>query len=302
MEQETFKYSVYGLNIDSQIECPGLYNSEDDTDVSILWGNVPESIEDPVRVTVLSQVKQGEFLIKAPGVASYFIENGTRITVLKYQETDMNALRIYLLGSALAGLLHQRAMFPFHGSSVNINGKTVLLCGPSGSGKSTLAAELFSRGNGFVSDDVSVIVSQDNQLYVQPGYPKFRLWKRSLKILNRMDQDLQQVRSGINKYNLDIAHNFISRPSRLYAIYYLDKNLNNGDIEVSPVEGAARYNELRKATFRKSLLAGHGRLKEHFELCTQISAQVDHYKVDRNPIHLTVQKIADHIENHCLNG
>lgn len=54
-----------------------------------------------------------------------------------------------------------------HASSVAINGRAVLIEGRSGAGKSDLALRLIDRGAVLVSDDYTLVVRRDGQLFAR---------------------------------------------------------------------------------------------------------------------------------------
>ena len=297
-KSKAYKYYVYGIHLESEIECPELMESHEEPEVKITLGLVPELIEQPVRKTPLSEVKPGYFLIKVPNVADYYITGGNSIVVNIQPDGDLAGVKTYLLGSALAGVLVQRGLFPFHGSAVTINGKTIIICGNSGDGKSTLAAELNKRGHAFISDDVSVITISDmGKPIVHPGYANIRLWKNSLNMLDVSSENLDSVRKDINKFNLGIDGNVITKVTEVHSIYFLDKKNRVNDFQVSQVDGIDKFAKLRLATFRKNLLKGHGKFEEHFKLCNDIINHCKLYQLSRNPSVNTVEAIADYLEN-----
>lgn len=51
-----------------------------------------------------------------------------------------------------------------HASTVAIDGRAVLICGPSGSGKSDLAFRMIDRGFTLVSDDQTIVRSDNGRL------------------------------------------------------------------------------------------------------------------------------------------
>ena len=66
-------------------------------------------------------------------------------------------IRLYLLGSAMGVLLHQRGLLPLHANAVEIDGKAFAFMGASGSGKSTLAAWFHDHGYRIIADDVCAV-------------------------------------------------------------------------------------------------------------------------------------------------
>ena len=70
-------------------------------------------------------------------------------------------VRLFLLGSAMGALLHQRGLLPLHTNAVEVGGRAFAFMGKSGAGKSTLAAWFHDRGFRIVADDVCVVGFDD---------------------------------------------------------------------------------------------------------------------------------------------
>ncbi|MDF8332453.1 hypothetical protein [Novosphingobium cyanobacteriorum] len=117
---------------------------------------------------------------------TYLIENGNRITVDRWPGATDREVDIYLTGSALGILLHQRALLPIHCNAVAIGGRAFLFCGDSGAGKSTLAAWFERRGHPLLTDDLCAVQVRPGQPPLAlPGMPRMRLWRQSLELLGR---------------------------------------------------------------------------------------------------------------------
>ncbi len=82
----------------------------------------------------------------------------------------------YLLGPVLAYALRLRGALALHASGIVTHNGAVLIAGPPGAGKSTTAALFARRGATVVTDDVAAITWRDGAAFVQPGYPRVRLW------------------------------------------------------------------------------------------------------------------------------
>ena len=71
-----------------------------------------------------------------------------------------------------------------HATSVEFNGRAVLILGPSGSGKSGLALELMSRGARLVSDDGTKVARRGNRIELSaPANVAERIEARHVGIL-----------------------------------------------------------------------------------------------------------------------
>jgi len=66
----------------------------------------------------------GTAIMRIAGVATYAMRGGRDIDVDVEAGADAAEVRVYLLGSALGVLLHQRGELPLHVSAVVIDGRT----------------------------------------------------------------------------------------------------------------------------------------------------------------------------------
>ena len=137
-----------------------------------------------------------------PGGCGYAVLEGRRIIVDPADGADPRNVRLYLLGSAMGLLLHQRGVLPLHANAVEIDGQAFAFMGPSGAGKSTLAAWFHDQGLRVVADDVCA-VHFDAQLrpWVSQGLPRLRLWKSALEATGRSDGHFQRSYAGDEQWD-----------------------------------------------------------------------------------------------------
>ncbi|NRA11366.1 MAG: hypothetical protein HRT57_05350, partial [Crocinitomicaceae bacterium] len=83
------------------------------------------------------QLNGSQFKLHIPGVATISALNGQSIQIQIIGKLDKINIELYLNGSVLGAILHQRGTLSFHGSSIESKGRGVLFCGDSGAGKST---------------------------------------------------------------------------------------------------------------------------------------------------------------------
>ena len=184
-----FLYQVYGLTIKSEIELPELVPvTARKHDVRIQFGKVPETLESIIEKWPWCIASADEFLFNIDGVAKYHIAGGEKITIERRLGLEGSVpgadIRLWLLGTALAALLHQRSLLPLHVSAIRAPGGTWAFTGESGEGKSTLAGFLHRRfGHDLISDDVSVINPQNTDPVIYPGPRKLKLWADALEYL-----------------------------------------------------------------------------------------------------------------------
>lgn len=175
-------YLVFGLRLESEIELPELLQVEEEAqaDVQISLGEPDENR--PVDM----HSADGFASYRIDGVASYDIADGSKIIVRPDPGTSERNVRLYLLGSVMGMLLHQRGLLPLHATAVECDGSVLAIMGHSGAGKSTLAAWFYDNDYQVVADDVCVVsFDETRKAWVQPGIPRLRLWKDMLDATGR---------------------------------------------------------------------------------------------------------------------
>ncbi len=202
----TDDYQLCGWRVRSDLPLPELVPwsgpAETRPDVTITAGPVPhELIEPRVAGRWRSIGTDGSVLLNIRNVTRILVKNGTSITVEILWKDSMASWRLFLLGSALGFLCHQRGLFPLHAATVKIGGRTVALAGYSQVGKSTLAFELTRRGHGLLSDDVTVL-RMEPRIEVLPAFPRLKLWRATLTALGIETTGLLRVREVMEKYDL----------------------------------------------------------------------------------------------------
>ena len=199
--------TLCGWRVASQFPIPDLapwIGDARDADIVIRLGKVPERLDELVHESPLFQVAaDGRCRFIISEVAAYLIKGGSEIVVDPYIELSSPDIRVFLLGTVLGVLCHQRGVIPVHASCVDINGKAALFAGPSGVGKSTLAAGFMRRGYSVLADDVTVVQPDGRGGYqVFPSFPRLKLWSRSADALGLAYRGEEQSRQELEKYHL----------------------------------------------------------------------------------------------------
>jgi len=205
---ECFLYEVYGLTVKSEIELPELVTVKNrQPQVKIRFGQLPKMIDSVTEKWPWCTASDSEFRFNVKGVAGYHVARGQTITVERRlglpQAVPTTDIRLWLLGTAFAALLHQRGLLPLHVSAVKAPTGLWAFTGNSGEGKSTLAGFLHQRfGYELVSDDVAVIDPNDTAPLIYPGPRKLKLWADALDRLNFNGYRRAQDMSNTDKYQI----------------------------------------------------------------------------------------------------
>lgn len=207
-----FLHVVHGLRVASSIELPDLALADGDTaagvDVDISEGDVPDSLGDQATVGAHWQTDATRMLFEAPGIARYLVSDGRtiRFQPCASHARDDHAIRVYMLGTALGVLLHQRGLFALHASGVATPSGAWLFTGHSGAGKSTLVAWLHRRfGWPILSDDVTVIETANGGIQARSGIPRLRLWRDALAALSVPEDGLVRDLVRFDKFQMPLG-------------------------------------------------------------------------------------------------
>jgi hypothetical protein len=296
-----YHYFAHGLRIASEFACPELAPAtfaDLAADVIICLGQTPAALEDPVKAGGFYQAKPNQFLLALDQIqiARFWVQDGNRITIEPAPGSDEDTIRLFLLGSALGALLHQRGQIILHGSAVETERGAVIFVGPSGVGKSTLAAALQQKGYRVLADDVSSIVYDEaaREAQVHPGLAHLKLWADAAEQLDLSAVATRRVRPELEKYALPLSNPFAQAPVRLCAVYILsDSNL--GEWRIESVAQLQKVEMLVANTYRQRFLVGLGMRQQHFQQITRIASQVRVYRVTRPAIGFCIAELCERL-------
>lgn len=297
LENALLTYRAFGLNLRSSLPLPELLpGSADDVDLEICEGFVPEALDDAAESGLRYQVAPGCLLLRVDGIARYLVEDGRRITVRPEPGADANAVRLFLLGSALGAVLHQRGDLVLHGSAITAKDGAVGFLGRSGIGKSTLAMEFRRRGYSVLTDDLCVVrPNPAGILCAEPGIPQSKLWLDSLQRLELSAEGLRRIRAELEKRSLPLGESFASEARPLHRLYVLQSQPGD-EITFEPVEGVAKFAMLRHQTYRFRFLGGLGGRAGHLGRAADLARQAA-ITVVRRPAHqFRLQELTDRLE------
>jgi len=126
-----YQYYTFGLYIQSDLELPELLVAEflSLPDVIIMQGKTPINLPNCQKKGVTYEVAINEFLLKLKDIASFYVKNGNTIIIEPESKANMNDIRLFLLGSCLGAILHQRKILAMHASAIVYNKRAVLFTG-----------------------------------------------------------------------------------------------------------------------------------------------------------------------------
>lgn len=238
------------------------------SDVTISAGPVPEHLHDPTTVGSVHEATSDEFLLRVRDVGRFLVSRGCAVMVEALPSATDHDVRVFLLGSCLGALLHQRGFLVLHASGIGTTHGAVLFAGDSGAGKSTLLAELLRRGMRMMVDDVAgVTVDASGRPIVVPSYPRTRLWSDTASKLSIDTEGLHRTRDNMDKYERQLPDQFWDREAPLVRLYHLAGS-NGAELSLTPLGHFEAFETLLANTYRQVLLDSLSRRDVHFELAS----------------------------------
>lgn len=263
-----YRYQLFGLSVTSEIALTGVPHASGDF---------------PPQVAIRRAGLGGEADFRIEGVASFRIVDGCEILVEAAPQADAQNIQLYLLGTVMGRLLHQRGLLPLHANAVEIDGRAVVVLGSPGAGKSTLAASLNAAGAYLITDDLCVVrCFPDEQPLVAPGMPRLRLWGDALQALRIRRLDLRRSYAGAldwDKWDVPVQPADMVRSERVLAALYVLKD--GPTISIEPVRGAAAMAEISANTYRGDMIDGRTAIQAHWQACLHLAQAVPVFALHR---------------------
>jgi len=301
----SFRYTVYGLGIESNYPLPGLINLKDDlpVDVRVAFRDpgVPSGAS-PAGARLFYQSSYRDengnpalmFQDSAaePGYARFLYANGAefiideagkRVCVHRPPAVSAEEAAAYLIGPVLGYVLRLKGEVVLHAGAVVVAGGIVALAGPSHSGKSTLVAAFAHLGYPVFSDDLVALRAvalrpHEGAFLAQPGYPRLKLWPASAAVVRTSADHLLPISAAEDKRFLDLnasRYRFHDSPLPLRAVYVLGARRT----DEAPAVGIEPLNEKRALLFLiansyVNQLLSRELLGFEFDLLAQIARQI----------------------------
>jgi hypothetical protein len=284
--RSVYRYNAFGLNIQTELAlpelCPGGGGRREmgkQSDVFIRFSTIDTSISAPTREIGSA----GRFIWVTPrgifmgweGVGVFQVRKGCEVLVDPAPGVDEALLRLFVLGTTLAMLLHQRReMAVLHASVVALDGWALAFLGPKKVGKSTLAAVLHARGHEMLSDDILAADLRPDGPLALPGFPQIKLWPDVLALLDDDPGYLPRLRPELEKRSKRLAVGFHRAPVRLGGVFVLDVGPKPG---IEPLRSWEALQALMPhwygARFGAGVLRALG-LPDHFLQCVELVRKV----------------------------
>jgi hypothetical protein len=250
--------------------------AEEPADVRIRLGRIDASAETAPGLHVEAE----NALLIVQTVGRFLTRGGREMIVEPAPDVSPRNLRLYLLGSGFAAILHQRGLLPLHANAVVVDGRAIGFMGHPGAGKSTLAAWFHDRGFDVLADDVCVVTAgPDDRPLAHPGIPRLRLWREALEASGREASAFERAFDDMDKYTVptDLERALPAVP--LSHLYLLEKT--DEAASVDRLEGAAAVEAMVANTYRGAYVPLMGRSRQHLLACAQLARTVPVFRARR---------------------
>jgi hypothetical protein len=240
--------------------------------VKIRLGATPASLSAPLATAESYEANDTEFLLRLPGIASYYVRDGAEIIVHKDAGAPELDIRSYLMGNLFAVLCHQRGLLPLHASAIATPRGAVAFLGASGAGKSSIAAFLARRGHRILADDICLVdPAAPRDQRVLPMAPWLKLWSATLDAMGESSRGLSRIFSDDEKYRYVLQQP--EAPTPLAELILLERAEDQAEDQAeASFEALAPVHALHAVldfTYQSWLVRATGRIDRYFLRCGQ---------------------------------
>ena len=280
----THHYTAYGLAIASELPLPELIESPppgpNEADVLIRLG-VQQLRPGPQAASGRCyHVSPLETLIHWQDAGLCAIRQGREIVFEPIDGADERAVRLYLLGTALAVLLQQRGLLVLHASAVVVGSSAAVFAGDCGMGKSTTAAAMHARGHALLGDDViAAETARENAVQVLSAFPQIKLNADAAQTLCGDASALPLVQTGQDKRARRISHGFAAVERAPLGRVYILSDASCKRITRLTVREA--FSELVRCSFVRRIVRQIGVAAEYLDQCARIARDVPVCRLER---------------------
>lgn len=282
---ESYTYKVFGQTIMSEIQLDALVEYDSDESeidpIRVRLGVVNENLNSQaVKDSTWYKFNTTEFIYHLPDILKFSARNGNEI-ILEPLHDDMKHVLLFFYSNAIAAVLFQRGITPFHVSGVlDKSGRALLFAASSKTGKSTTALKLKERGFELFTDDTALLECVDDKPMAVASYPMVRIWTETLESQKVFDLDrAYQMRPDIAKYGIHFHDEFRQDPVEIGGIVFL--NNRTDDLWIEKVSTLEAFRLLRQNVYRTNWVAGMGLEKEIYTLISSVVSKVPCFQAFR---------------------
>ena len=296
-----YRFRAYRLLFAAGFPIPEMMTAEavmpdEMPDVLIRPAEFPDSLPDPLERSAVHEVNGEALILRVAGVGRYLVRDGREILIDREPAATDDEVRVYLLGTCIGALLHQRGFLVLHASGVAVDRGCLLFTGESGAGKSTLLAEFLRRDHKMMVDDVCAVrFDPADRPIVVPSYPRTRLWGDAADRFSIDTSQLPRTNPTWDKFERQVSEQFWDQEEPMAHVFHLAGPDSSDEISLQPLEPMEAFRTLVDNTYRGILLDGMDLRSTHFDLASRAARSVQVTRVSRPADTDTVEELATRI-------
>ncbi|MEM7188661.1 MAG: hypothetical protein AAF439_03540 [Pseudomonadota bacterium] len=302
-----FHYRGYGLTVASDFELPEMTPADPVTpDVTIHQGDIARQAREatifPVKAHAGCYMSPAGPMLSVGDTADFLVRNGNRIDVTLQPDADPATMRLFLMGSCMGLIFHQRGELVLHGAAIGRGDKVSVFVGDSGAGKSTLAAHLGRRGYAVLSDDTLPLRrGRDGGFVAWPGSSAFKLWRVALEGMGMDAAGLAEVGARQDKYYMQNPNTAPDQPHDLVEIITLEQTENSVPT-LTALDGAEALSAVAQNVYRHEFAGLLDREADQFRQSAELLAACRVLRLNRPWGADRIDECIDFLEVHWRTG
>ncbi|MEM7507960.1 MAG: hypothetical protein AAF415_14575 [Pseudomonadota bacterium] len=275
----THDLRAFGLNIRSDMPIEGFMPGHGaPPDVAILLGDQANAqvVEGGTPFWQMRPAPAGGWVFRAEDLGDYWIREGREIHLSPAPGAEPAHLQLFLIGSALGMLLHQRGQLALHSATCAIEDRAIAFVGAQQAGKSTHAATMAGAGHAVLGDD-TMPVWLGEPPHVWPGAMRLKLWRETLEALAL--EPGAQVSNRLAKHFSTNPRGAEDKAHPLGAVVLLD--YAEGPVAAEPIAPLPAIDLIAEHSFRPEYVPLLDRQQEHFKACATLANAVPVWRLTR---------------------
>jgi len=300
-------YACFDFHLRSAIALPELIAVDRPADpasiVDIRLGTLPQILPATREIGYGLQVSDDAAMLSVNNIARFRIRGGSEIVVDPLPGASERNVRLFLLGSALGVLCHQRGALLLHANAIVTPDGAFAFAGDSGAGKSTLAAHFERAGYEILCDDVCMIrFDAAGKPFAWPGLPRLKLWGDAAEAFGYDRGALDVAVDGMDKYHVPFARRIASRQILFRRLYLLEQAEAGEEGGFTRLRGMAAMEALLAQSYRSQYLEPMGLKMHHFRQCAALLDHIEVYGASRAWGYDVFDREAGRLERHLAEA
>jgi len=234
------------------------------------------------------------------------ITNGDSIIVDTHDQDMGNPdLSTFILGSAFGVIGIQRGLIPIHGAAVVTEDASVIITGGIGSGKSAILSSLIIDGHKYMTDEISMVFTEEGNPFVIPSYPQRKVdAKTSVETGDLISDATLLFEDGKDKFAIRRAAEWHDETLPLTCIIEIIPVVRkDGAVftpEIEEITGHESLKLVMRNQYRPRFVASIGTPPESMKRLLEITSSVKTFRLLRPAEGFPIKETAGIIAENCF--